>query len=104
MSDMECPYCGAGQEVCHDDGAGYEECKRHEHTCSECGKTFVFRTSISFSYYASKANCLNGSDHDIMFRRSWPAKFSRMECRYCDYTRPATGAEIVEHAGEEKEQ
>ena len=29
MSDMQCPYCGADQEVCHDDGAGYSEDERH---------------------------------------------------------------------------
>lgn len=34
MGDMQCPYCGADQEVCHDDGAGYSEDTRHEHTCS----------------------------------------------------------------------
>lgn len=46
MSDMQCPYCGADQEVCHDDGAGYVEDQRHEHTCSECDKTFVFRMAL----------------------------------------------------------
>jgi len=54
--DVECPYCECGQEICHDDGYGYEEGVYHEQQCSDCGKTFVFKTSISFDYEVSKAN------------------------------------------------
>jgi hypothetical protein len=32
MNDIECPYCDAENEVCHDDGYGYEEGKAHEMT------------------------------------------------------------------------
>ena len=92
--DMECPYCGADQEVCHDDGYGYEEGVRHEHTCTGCGKTFVFQTYISFDYEPSKADCLNGAEHDLVFRRSWPEKYSRMGCKHCSYARTATTEEI----------
>ena len=38
MSDMNCPYCNAEQDVNHDDGEGYDESQKHEHECSECGK------------------------------------------------------------------
>lgn len=61
--DVECPYCGEGQEICHDDGFGYEEGKAHQDHCYDCGKNFVFYTSISFNYEAEKADCLNGADH-----------------------------------------
>jgi len=61
--DIECPYCGKGQEINHDDGYGYEEGRLWEQECSDCDKTFVFTTSISFYYDAYKADCLNGEPH-----------------------------------------
>jgi transcription elongation factor Elf1 len=48
--DLECPYCNEWQEVCHDDGFGYEEDQAHEMDCSNCGQSIVFYTSIHFSY------------------------------------------------------
>ena len=42
MKDVECPYCGTGQEINHDDGYGYEEDDPHEQSCPHCDKTFVF--------------------------------------------------------------
>ena len=94
MSDMQCPYCNSDQEVCHDDGHGYSEDAHHEHQCSECDKFFVFRTIISFDYLPSKADCLNGKDHKLSFRQSWPQIYSRMGCRDCDFERTATQDEI----------
>ncbi|MFM7013126.1 MAG: hypothetical protein ACKO0Z_27980 [Betaproteobacteria bacterium] len=94
MSDMECPYCGAEQGVCHDDGHGYDEGVKHAHTCSKCDKTFVFETFISFYYEPSKADCLNGADHEFLFLKSWPAQYSRMTCKHCGYERTATPVEI----------
>ena len=96
--DMECPYCGADQEVCHDDGHGYAEDVRHEHTCSECGKTFVFTTFISFDYTPHKADCLNGGEHELKLTNTYPRRYSQMRCRHCDYSRQATEAEIGEPA------
>jgi DNA-directed RNA polymerase subunit RPC12/RpoP len=61
--DVECPYCGSKEDINHDDGYGYEEDKKHEQQCSECGKNFTFTTSISFHYDAEKADCLNGAEH-----------------------------------------
>ena len=98
MSDMKCPYCGANQEVCHDEGQGYEEGVRHEHECSECDKTFVFETHISFDYEPSKADCLNGYEHELEFRKSWPKEYSRMGCKHCAYERMATPEEITSYA------
>jgi transposase-like protein len=93
MSDMECPYCGAGQEVCHDDGHGYSEEVKHKQECSECGKNFVFETTIVLYYEPSKADCLNGADHELVFRKSWPDEYSRMVCKHCDFARRATPEE-----------
>lgn len=97
MSDMQCPYCGADQEVCHDDGHGYYEDVRHEHTCSECEKTFVFTTMISFNYTPTKADCLNGAQHELKMSSTIPRKFSRMRCINCDYERNLTEAEFATH-------
>jgi hypothetical protein len=67
-ADLECPYCNAALEVCHDDGFGYEEDRTHEMECPECEKNFVFHTAIHFSYRPAKADCLNGSPHRF---RDW---------------------------------
>lgn len=50
MSDVTCPYCGADQEINHDDGYGYDEGVEHNQECSECEKEFKFFTSIYFTY------------------------------------------------------
>lgn len=84
--DVECPYCGEGQEINHDDGYGYTEDKRHEQQCGDCGKNFVYNTSISFYYEAEKADCLNGSPHDlepvIHMPNRWP---DWKRCKNCDF-------------------
>ena len=95
MKDMKCPYCGADQDVCHDDGAGYDEGVCHEHTCSKCEKTFVFCTTISFSYVPHKADCLNGADHDLKMSATHPKQYSKMRCRSCDYERKPTPEEFA---------
>lgn len=95
MSDMECPYCEAEQEVCHDDGFGYEEDCRHEQECSECGKTFTFTTSISFHYSPEKADCLNDGEHVLSMSATYPREYSDMRCRDCDYRRSPTPEEFA---------
>lgn len=101
MSDMQCPYCGADQEVCHDDGHGYAEGVKWEHTCSACEKTFVFETSIVMYYYAAKADCLNGDDHAYKATSTFPVSATQMECIHCGHRRKPTPEEmdavIAEH-------
>ena len=50
--DVQCPYCGQWQDICHDDGYGYEEDTDHHQECDLCGKRFRYRTSICFMYKA----------------------------------------------------
>lgn len=95
--DMQCPYCEAGQKVCHDDGHGYEEDQAHEHECSECGKTFVFYTSIHFYYSPQKADCLNGAKHRLKITNTVPREYSRMRCQDCGFERQLTDEELTEH-------
>lgn len=86
MSDVDCPYCGAGNDICHDDGFGYAEGVKHEMQCHECEKTFVFETSISFYYEASAADCLNGAEHNLVAVLNWPNVFPNwVRCKDCGY-------------------
>ena len=85
--DVECPYCGAGQEINHNDGYGYEEGKRHEQQCGECDKNFVFNTSISLDYEVEKADCLNGEPHELEKVVHCPNGIfpDWVRCKNCDY-------------------
>ena len=94
MSDVECPYCGSAEEICHDDGYGYAEDCKHEQECNACGKRFVFATSILFLYEAGKADCLNGADHNYKPASTYPVEFTRMRCTACDDERQPTNDEM----------
>lgn len=95
MSDLECPYCEKDCEVCHDDGFGYEEGKKHQMECPYCGKSFVFGTSISFYYEPEKADCLNGSEHKWKSSITFPREFSVMYCEMCGEERKPTDEEMA---------
>jgi hypothetical protein len=97
-SDIECPYCEKEININHDDGQGYEECVTHQQECDECGKTFVFTTSISFYYEAEKADCLNeGGEHDWKPTQTNPSFFTRMRCTMCDEERMPTDEERTKY-------
>lgn len=104
MSDMECPYCGADQEVCHDDGAGYSEGVKHEHTCSRCEKTFVFETMHVLYFEPQKADCLNGAPHDLRMSLTYPVRYSKMRCTHCDFERDPTPDEFSDAATHQQRQ
>ena len=91
--DINCPYCGAGQEINHDDGFGYEENVKHQMHCGECDKNFVFTTSISYNYEPEKADCLNSTDHKFNLTHTAPREFSKMACDYCAIERELTDQE-----------
>lgn len=83
LDDVKCPYCGSDNEICHDDGYGYEEGEPHQTVCSECDKNFVFYTEISFYYEAYKADCLNGGEHKYKETSTFPRCFRRLKCQDC---------------------
>ena len=91
--DLNCPYCDAELNVCHDDGFGYQEGVKHEMQCDECEKSFVFETSISFYYEPEKAECLNEGVHDYEPTNVTPKCFTKMRCNMCDYERELTDKE-----------
>ena len=93
--DVECPYCGAGQEINHDDGYGYDEGQRHEQQCSDCDKNFTFTTSISYYYETEKADCLNGGQHILEMSATYPREYSHMGCGDCDFKRKPTPDEFA---------
>lgn len=95
MEDVNCPYCGHGQEINHDDGYGYAEDRKHEQTCWACDKTFAFTTSISFSYKAEKADCLNGGEHRYEPTMTAPRRYTEMECLDCGGRRKPTDEEMA---------
>ena len=86
MKDVKCPYCNEWQEICHDDGYGYEEDTYHEQECGNCEKTFVFTTTTSFYYNATQAPCKNGGEHDWNQIIGFPeeAFIGKFRCAYCD--------------------
>jgi ribosomal protein S27E len=90
VSDVKCPYCEHRQSVCHDDGFGYSEDEAHQLECRNCDKTFVFYTSIHFSYEAYQADCLNGSPHNYERTKTYPPHFARMRCEDCGHERALT--------------
>lgn len=91
--DLECPYCGKGIDICHDDGFGYQEDVSHEMECEHCGKSFVFNTSISYHYHPYKADCLNDGKHDFQLTTTYPREWTQMECSMCGERRELTDEE-----------
>ena len=83
MSDVNCPYCNAGVEICHDDGYGYEEDGLFEQSCPQCEKNFAFTTTIIFHYYARKADCLNEGEHNYEKTKTYSPEFARLRCGQC---------------------
>lgn len=82
--DVECPYCDSWQEICHEDGYGYQENEDYEQECSECGNIFMFTTSILFCYEARAAHCLNGdAPHQYEITETYPPEFATMRCTIC---------------------
>ncbi|MDP4224859.1 MAG: hypothetical protein Q8910_00615 [Bacteroidota bacterium] len=84
-SDVDCPYCGVGQEINHDDGYGYEEGEVYTQECSDCGKTFTYITEISFYYEAEQAPCQNGEDHNWQPIKGCPEEYyaGKKRCSWC---------------------
>lgn len=103
MTDVNCPYCGAGNEINHDDGQGYEEDTLHQQYCPSCEKVFVFTTYISFSYDAKKADCLNGAEHKWKPTHTYPLIATKMECDVCGERRNPTETEMKVIEKDEKE-
>lgn len=53
FADMDCPYCGTGQNVDREDWYGFGEKEDPEQECSECGKVFRY-TVTPIPHYETK--------------------------------------------------
>lgn len=94
--DLNCPYCDADLEVCHDDGQGYEQEVNHQMQCDVCGNNFVFQTEIMYYYTPEKANCLNDGNHHWVAMDTYPKHCTEMECQMCGERRTPTAKEFSE--------
>ncbi|MFC0183317.1 hypothetical protein SAMN04515674_105279 [Pseudarcicella hirudinis] len=95
METTECPYCCKITKV-NEDGQAYDLDILHQEQCNHCDRYFTFTTSVSFSYEAFKAPCLNGGKHKFNLSKSHPVRFSRMVCEYCEEQRLLTEEEMLE--------
>lgn len=83
-ADIQCPYCKADQEICHDDGMGYDEEVMHDQECSKCEKVFGFHTSIIYYYEPFQVCCFNGEDHKWKSSPTIPPYYpDRKMCTEC---------------------
>lgn len=94
MTDLNCPYCNAEQDVDTEYYDGQED-TRYEHECSECKKVFVYTMQTHFTFEPYKSDCLNGSQHKYKLTKTWPKEFSRMQCEDCHDERELTEEERV---------
>lgn len=85
MSDVNCPYCGAEQEINHDDGYGYEEGRDFEQECVSCEKVFGFTTMISFHY---EVKCIGGHDMEPAGEK-WPTLWLCSRCAHPEFREPS---------------
>ena len=94
LNDMECPYCGAGQNRNHDDGYCYDVDVLHRQECDACGKTFAYKTSISYYYEAYAAPCIDGdAEHDWKETNTIPRCFRKLRCSVCGEEKEIEGIE-----------
>ena len=94
--DVECPYCDAEIEINHDDGFGYDESMLHHYECPECEKGFVFNTSISITHSAYKADCLNDDKHEYVETKTYPKRYTQLECKCCGDRKPISQERLEE--------
>lgn len=83
MEDIECPYCNHPQEINHDDGYGYKEDVVYQQECANCENVFGYNTLVIYHYNAKKLPCENGEQHLWKPTKTYPKRFTRMECEYC---------------------
>lgn len=63
MLDITCPYCEKDFDLCHDDGAYYDENNPEQWECPDCNKISMVSSSVSWYHEAEKADCLNDGEH-----------------------------------------
>ena len=83
MSNLYCPYCE------HDCGDYVDDCHEqdteYEYQCPECNKNFIFTIEYEPNYSSSKADCLNGGEHDFKPIIGYPTEYfkNKVRCSMC---------------------
>lgn len=85
MFDCECPYCG---ETMEDPDECYDPEITYEHECPHCEKNFVFTVDYIRTYSESKADCLNGGEHDYQKTITYPPEYAKLRCTMCGDEKP----------------
>ena len=89
---IECPYCGWEQET-PDDGYSYDV-GIHRKECAGCGRSFAYETTISISYEAYAAPCIDGdAEHDWKETGTFPRCFRKLQCSVCGEEKEIEGIE-----------
>jgi hypothetical protein len=84
MTDIFCPYCDCEIDICNNDGFGLDENKTWQQQCLQCKKYFVFHSTLWWSYSPEKADCLNGSPHQMEPYPHYPTYYPDWKlCRVC---------------------
>lgn len=86
MTELICPYC---DETCEPSPDSNEPNVTYEHECEHCGKNFVYTLEYYAHYSESRADCLNGSEHDWQDIKGWPPEHftGKQRCSNCDKRR-----------------
>lgn len=80
---IECPYCGEEQEV-PDDGYCYDVGIINRQECADCGKSFAYKTTISISYKAYAAPCIDGdAEHNWRETKTFSRCYRKLRCSVC---------------------
>lgn len=83
--EIYCPYCDHGFDLCHDDGAFYEDDGVEQEECPKCEKKFLVHSSLSWDFSGEKADCLNDGNHEWEQQSGAPkeAFIGRFRCKTC---------------------
>jgi len=99
MSDLECPYCHAENDLSNDEKMLFSESRLEQHQCYECEKIYIFSIYIPPpTYTAYLAECLNDGNHQWEILKSYPKErgLAKMRCKVCDETRRMSDKEWYE--------
>ncbi len=65
MNELTCPYCGCIHDTAEVLAMETPAGQSTEFTCASCKKRFMFIVEYVPSFDAWKADCLNGSEHEL---------------------------------------
>ena len=87
MSKVECPYCEKEHEVDMCDGGDWSQDARREEECPHCEKSFIATVEWNPTFWAEKADCLNGGEHNLKEEGAFPDQIAqtKISCRVCGH-------------------